>query len=124
MSEKENLRTQGHATTRRQIIVGTVLAIGGLAAGAELRGQTPPQSMQEGPSTPVNAARTSLRQEVVLKAEPRRIYEAILDSKQFAAFSGMAADIDRKPGGAFAMFGGQIEGRNVELTPNTCIVQA
>jgi len=124
MNEKENPRGQSSATTRRQIIVGAALAFGGLAASAKVRGQTPPQSMPEGPGTAANAARTSLHQEVAIKAEARRIYEAILDSKQFAAFSGLAADIDRKPGGAFTMFGGQIEGRNVELTPNTCVVQA
>jgi activator of HSP90 ATPase len=124
MSEKENPRVQVNTSTRRQIMVGATLAIGGLMAGAKVCGQTPSHSMQEVPSTPVNAARTSLHQEVVIKAEPRRIYEALLDSKQFATFSGLAADIDRKPGGAFTMFGGLIEGRNVELTPNACIVQA
>jgi activator of HSP90 ATPase len=124
MSNKENPRAQGYTPTRRQVIIGAALAFGGLAAGAEIFGQTPPPAMKEVPSTPANAARTSLHQEVVIKAEPRRIYEALLDSKQFAAFSGLAADIDRKPGGAFTMFGGLIGGRNVELTPNACIVQA
>jgi activator of HSP90 ATPase len=39
------------------------------------------------------------------EASPQRIYEALLDSKQFAAFSGMPAEIDAKAGGAFSMFG-------------------
>jgi activator of HSP90 ATPase len=124
MSEYENLSAHTSFTTRRQLITAAAVAFGGLAAGAKVWGQTPPQSMQEVPSTAANAARTSLHQEVAIKAEPRRIYEAILDSKQFAAFSGLAADIDRNPGGAFTMFGGLIAGRNVELTPNACIVQA
>ena len=48
----------------------------------------------------------------------------LLDSTQFGAFTGMPADIDPKVGGAFAAFGGQIVGRNVELVPNQRIVQA
>ena len=55
---------------------------------------------------------------------PQRIYEVLLDAKQFAAFTGMPAEIDAKPGGAFSMFGGQIVGRNVELVANQRIVQA
>jgi activator of HSP90 ATPase len=57
-------------------------------------------------------------------ASPQRIYEALLNSKQFAAFSGMPADIDAKAGGAFSMFGGMIVGRNVELVAKVRVVQA
>jgi len=59
-----------------------------------------------------------------MKSAPQRLYEALLDPKQFAAFSGMPAEIDPKPGGAFTLFGGQIVGRNIELVPNQRIVQA
>src|SRR5262249_31406405 len=41
-----------------------------------------------------------------------------------ADFSGMPAQIDATPGGAFFMFGKIIFGRNIELTPNELIVQA
>jgi activator of HSP90 ATPase len=58
-------------------------------------------------------ARTFLHQEVDFKATPQRIHEILLDSKQFAAFTGMPAEIDPKAGGAFSMFGGLIVGRNV-----------
>src|SRR5271170_3177292 len=110
--------------TRRQLIVSATIAVGGLAAAAGLRAQAPQDSMKQLPSTPANDTRTALHQEVVLKATPKRIYEALLDSKQFAAFSGLPANIEPKAGGAFTMFGGMIEGRNVELTPATRIVQA
>jgi activator of HSP90 ATPase len=123
MHERENQPRPG-VTTRRQIIVGGALGLGGLAAGAKLWGQTPQPAMKEAPSTPANAGRTSLHQEVAIKAAPQRIYEALLDSKQFAAFSGLPAEIDPKAGGAFSMFGGLIVGRNVELVANQCIVQA
>jgi activator of HSP90 ATPase len=52
------------------------------------------------------------------------VYQALLDAKQFSAFSGSAADIDGKVGGAFSVFAGHIIGRNVELIPNQRIVQA
>jgi activator of HSP90 ATPase len=80
--------------------------------------------MKQVPATSANQARTSLHDEVELKAAPQRIYEVLLDSKQFAAFSAMPAEIDSKVGGAFKMFSGQIEGRNVELVANQRIVQA
>jgi activator of HSP90 ATPase len=68
---------------------------------------------------------SSIHQEVTFKATPRRIYEALTDSKQHAAFTANGwAKISRKDGGEFACHGGFIEGRNVELIPNKRIVQA
>jgi uncharacterized protein YndB with AHSA1/START domain len=58
------------------------------------------------------------------QTSPQRIYEILLDSKQFAAFTGMLANIDPAAGGAFSMFGRVIMGRNIELIPNQRIVQA
>jgi|ERR1700740_185267 len=110
--------------TRRQAIARVAIAFGGLAAGLNLWGKTEQQSMKQTPSTSANQARTSLHEEFNLKASPQRIYETLLDSKQFAAFSGLPAEIDPKAGGAFSMFGGQIVGRSVELVPNQRIVQA
>jgi activator of HSP90 ATPase len=106
------------------MIAGVAVAFGSLAAGHHLWGKTQQQTMKETPSTAANAKRTSLHLEFDYKASPQRIYEALLDSKQFAAFSGMPAAIDSKAGGAFSMFGGMIVGRNVELIPNQRIVQA
>jgi activator of HSP90 ATPase len=47
-----------------------------------------------------------------------------MESKRFAAFSGLPAEIDPKEGGSFSMFGGRIVGRNVELVPGQRVVQA
>jgi activator of HSP90 ATPase len=67
----------------------------------------------------------TIRQAVIIKASPQRVYDALLDAKQFSAFTGGApAEIDSKAGGAFSCFGGMITGRNVELVPNQRIVQA
>ncbi len=66
-----------------------------------------------------------IHQEIVFKANPKRVYEALLDAKQFSAVTGGApAVIDRKAGGAFSCFGGMVTGRNIELEPNQRIVQA
>jgi activator of HSP90 ATPase len=61
---------------------------------------------------------------VLLKTSPQRIYEALLDSKRFAAITGAPAEIDSNAGGAFSIFGKLIEGRNIELVTNQRIVQA
>jgi activator of HSP90 ATPase len=66
----------------------------------------------------------TIHQEVDFKASPQRIYEALLDAKQFTTFSTMPAETNREVGGAFSLFGGHIIGRNVELIPNKRIVQA
>lgn len=124
MSDRTNPSTLSHATTRRQMIAGVAFAFGSLGAGSRIFGKTQQQAMKETPSTAANAKRTSLHLEIDYKVKPERIYEALLDSKQFAAFSGMPAEIDPKAGGAFSMFGGMIVGRNVELIPDQRIVQA
>jgi activator of HSP90 ATPase len=109
--------------TRRQMLAGGVAVLAGIASAASL--SEAQQAMTEKKSTGDEAKITSLHQEIDLKAEPHRVYTILLDSKQFAAFTGgRAATIDPTPGGAFKMFGGMIEGRNVELVPDERIVQA
>jgi activator of HSP90 ATPase len=115
--------TAGHIA-RRHILSAMALALGGLAAGVDSWAVPQQQSMKQTPATSANQTRTSLHQEIDLRATPQRIYEVLLDSKQFAAFTGMPAEIDPKVGGAFSIFGGQIVGRSVELVPATRIVQA
>jgi activator of HSP90 ATPase len=69
-------------------------------------------------------ADVTIHEELEYQVSPHRVYEALLDSKLFAAFSGVPAEIHREPGGAFSLFEGQILGRNVELVPDRRIVQA
>jgi activator of HSP90 ATPase len=65
-----------------------------------------------------------IHQEIDLNASPQKVYDALLDSKQFMEFSGRAAEINRDVGGAFSLFKGHIVGRNLEVVPNQRIVQA
>lgn len=64
-----------------------------------------------------------IHQEIDLNASPQKVYEALLDSKQFTEFSGRAAEINREVGGASSVFKGHIVARNLELVPNQRIVQ-
>jgi activator of HSP90 ATPase len=76
------------------------------------------------PSTSANQTLTFLHQEIELDAPPERIFHILLDPKEFAAVTGIAARIDPNVGGAFSTFGGLIEGRNIEIIPGRRIVQA
>jgi uncharacterized protein YndB with AHSA1/START domain len=67
-------------------------------------------------------ART-IRQTATFKASPRAVYEALMDSRRHAAFSGMSARIERRPGGRFTAYGGYLEGVTIDLVPNRRIVQ-
>jgi activator of HSP90 ATPase len=118
---QEDAMNEAHRTTRRQAIA---IISCGVATSYHSLAKNPQEAMQEKPATAANKMRTSLHEDIELKSTPQRIYEALLDAKQFASFSGMPAEIDPNAGGAFSMFGGQIVGRNVELVPNQRIVQA
>ena len=123
MSETRNWFALAGEPTRRELIAGAAIACLGLAASSVVRGSEQPNAA-EAQSTGVEGLLTYLHQEIDIKASAQRIYEALLDSKQFAAFTGMPAEIDPKTGGALSMFSGLIVGRNVELVPNQRIVQA
>ena len=116
-------------TTRRQVLALAGVAFSGLGA----RRLSAPPPFQEGLSH--NAE--SIHQEVVFKAAPKRVYDALTDAKQFEKVAQMSAavrsgaslgdkptQISREEGGAFTLFGGHILGRQIELVPNRRIVQA
>jgi activator of HSP90 ATPase len=90
--------------TRRQMAV-----VLGVIAASSARAQT---------------GKTSIHQTIEYKAAATRIYEALLDARQFSAFTKDTAEVQAQPGAAFRLFGGRIEGRNIELIPNRRIVQA
>lgn len=102
---------------RRNLILSAV-ALAGLAISTSARA-----AAADG-DTPATHGFTSLHQEIVFAVPPHRVYEALLDSKQFTAITGLAATISREEGGASTMFGGRILTRNIELVPNKRIVQA
>jgi activator of HSP90 ATPase len=108
--------------TRRHALAVIAASAATLAAAPLARAQQP--ATAEKPSTPAHQSLTAIHYEIEFHPSPQRLYETILDQKQFAAFSGAPATIDPTPGGTFSLFGGQIEGRNIELVPSLRIVQA
>src|SRR4029077_7799997 len=67
----------------------------------------------------------AIHQEVVIKADRKRVYEVLTDTEQFRKLSGgMDTKISREAGGASSLFGGVITGRQIELVPGERIVQA
>jgi len=65
----------------------------------------------------------TIRQSVLFKASPHEVYEALIDSRKHAGFTGERAEISREVGGKVTAYNGYIEGTNVELLPDAKIVQ-
>jgi activator of HSP90 ATPase len=123
MSERSGADLLLNLSTRRRMLSGIGVALGALAVGSSATGQTQ-QKMPETQSAGLAGLLTYLHQEIPIQAKPQRIYQVLLDSKQFAQFTGLGAEIDARAGGAFSMFGGLIVGRNIELVTGQRIVQA
>src|ERR1700726_643548 len=66
----------------------------------------------------------SIRQEVIFPVSPERVYELLTSSEEFARATGKPAKIEAVEGAAFSIFGGYIQGRQIELVPGQRIVQA
>lgn len=117
-----------NAPNRRQAIVGLAMAFGGLSL---ISPQAWAQAKEE-----LSHTAESIHQEVVFKASRKRVYEVLTDSKQFERVVQLSGamktmmppkapptKISPEVGGAFSTFGGLIVGRQIELVPDTRIVQ-
>lgn len=129
MIDKNNLTGPGNSPTRRQMILGAAVALGGLAADLP--------NAWAGAGEEISHNAESIHQEVVFKASRKRVYDALTDAEQFdkvvhlsaAMLPGMTtaakpSEVSHEAGGAFSAFGGYVTGRQVELVPNERIVQA
>ena len=125
MTDKPNLTAPAieKAYSRRQIIAVNAI---GLASVAMARARTgPKQAAGETGDAKAITITKAIHQEEDFKARPQQIYDALLDAKQFSAFSGgRSAEIHGEVGGTFSLFAGHIVGLNVELVANHRIVQA
>src|SRR6266446_5511734 len=128
MSDSKKTCALVSAPTRRQVIAGVAVGFGGLRLGSALSWAAAEEE--------ISHSAESIHQEPVFKASRKRVYEALTDTKQFdkvihlsaAMKSGMPPDaaptqISREAGEAFALFGGYVTGRQIELVPNERIVQ-
>jgi uncharacterized protein YndB with AHSA1/START domain len=107
------------------------VAAGALASGLAASARAAPTD-----DLGISNGHKAIHQEVVFKATPARVYRVLTDAELFdkvVLFSGAIpamqlkaspARISPDEGGAFALFGGYITGRNVELTPGVRVIQA
>lgn len=129
MKERMNLIAPATAPTRRRLLSRVAIAFGGLTMGSP---KIWAQAAEE-----ISHGAESIHQESVINAIRKRVYEALTDARQFnevtkiAAARDPAISLEKAPtvispdvGGAFSLFGGIILGRQIELVPNTRIVQA
>ena len=65
----------------------------------------------------------SLKQSRTFSASAKDVYDAIMDSKKHAKFTGAPAKISTKVGGKHEAHGGYCSGVNLELVPGKKIVQ-
>ena len=65
-----------------------------------------------------------IRQTVYFDAPPPEVFEALMDSKKHAAFTGDAAKIERRVGGAFSVWGGYATGKTLRFEKDKMIVQS
>jgi activator of HSP90 ATPase len=66
----------------------------------------------------------TIRQTIVFKAAPKKVYDTLMDSKRHQSLSGVKANISKKVGGIFSAWGSHITGINLVLKPGRRIVQA
>lgn len=127
-SHGTNLPASASRSTRRQAVIAAAMTFGGLALGTT--------KAWAGAEEEISHTAEAIHQEVVLAASRKRVYEALTDSKQFdkiVEFSGVMqsmhlgdkpCEISHEVGGPFALFGGYVTGRHIELVPSERIVQA
>jgi activator of HSP90 ATPase len=66
----------------------------------------------------------TIRQSVTFKASANEVYEALMDSKKHSKITGAVVRMSREVGGKFSVYGGDIQGVNLELVPGQKIVQS
>jgi activator of HSP90 ATPase len=128
MGDRTTLAIPTDELTRRQAMVAVMGAFGGLVLGAREAGATTGDG--------ISHSAESIHQEPVFAASPKRVYEVLTDANQFTRIVELSGALQTlhlphtpvaigpDAGSAFALFGGFITGRHIELVPNERIVQA
>ncbi len=66
----------------------------------------------------------SIHLEAVINASPGQIYECLTNGEMFAAATEQPARVSDREGDPLSLFGGRVEGRQIELVPRERVVQA
>jgi activator of HSP90 ATPase len=126
MTNLAQFRQSGSQLSRRELVTG-VLALSTVKARHAVASES---------SAGISYSAEAIHQEPTINAGRRRVYQALTETKQFdrlIALSDAARSMPQKPaptqitgraGGEFALFGGYITGRFIELVPDDLIVQA
>lgn len=73
---------------------------------------------------PVSSVKTrTIKQTIIINGTPHQVFEILMDSEKHSELTGSNANINRKAGGSFEVWGGYIEGNNIEIMPDKKIVQ-
>jgi activator of HSP90 ATPase len=65
-----------------------------------------------------------IHQEAIIDAAPDQVYAVLTDGEKFASATGQPAQLSDREGQEFTLFGGRVEGRQIELVPGERVVQA
>ena len=65
----------------------------------------------------------TINQTYELKASPAAVFDALVNPETIRQWSGAPAIMDSRAGTKFSLFGGQIEGTNLEVIANQKLVQ-
>lgn len=66
----------------------------------------------------------AIHRETLIAAAPQQVFELLTSGRLFGAATGQPAEITDREGDAFSLFGGRVEGRQIELVPGQRVVQA
>ncbi len=115
--------------TRRRALAAAALAVGGLALSARASGAAAADE--------ISHTDESIHEELIFHATRETVYETLTDTARFDKMtreiqareggnnsSAHPTQISSEVGGSFALFGGRIVGRHLELAPHQRIVQA
>ncbi|MBV8718466.1 MAG: SRPBCC domain-containing protein [Chloroflexi bacterium] len=59
-----------------------------------------------------------------MPAPPQQVFELLTRGSLFGAATGLPAEIGEGEGARFSIFGGRVQGRQIELVPGERVVQA
>jgi activator of HSP90 ATPase len=126
--------------SRRRWLAQSLAAAGGIAfPNLFAAASTVPRIPQSAPNAPggeISHDAESIHQQVLLPISSDKIYDVLTNAAQFQKLSLFSPDIppatltshpaqlSNEPGSAFTLFGGNIEGRQIELVPAKRVVQA
>jgi activator of HSP90 ATPase len=133
----ENSAVRSTDISRRSLALTLAVLPAGLVIAAEAPAAPPKDKRSAAAAPGLTHNAEAIRQEVTFDASPRRVYEALISTKDFdlitrlsdgaallAAAGAKPTAISSELGGSFTLFGGYVSGRHIEMLPNERLVQA